>query len=230
MRKMSLVFAVVVLLLHGACVQADLVGFLSTPFPNGLISGDNGWSPGEGGYRVDWTISQNIDGTWHYRYAFSKANGDPLSKLTSHFIISLSDDLQAGDLYNFNADVDPVGITYGVFGPSGANPGFPAGESISGVKLDLINDQAIAEFDCARSPMWGDFYAKDGKTGALWNYAYNTDLGVEVANLLDYTSTPVDALDNELHKILVPDTAIPEPATICLFALGGLILRRRKTW
>lgn len=219
---------VFVLLCGGASLQASLVGYLSTPDTSGLIAGDDGWSPGEGGYRVAWTISQNPDLTWHYKYEFFKADGSPLSKLTSHFIISLSDNIEESDLYDFSTDIDTETVEFGRFRGNASNPGFPKGESIFGVKLSLQNNQAVAEFDSNRQPMWGDFYAKDGKSGEFWNYAYNTDLGVEVANPNDYNGTPVDGSGNELHKILVPDTIIPEPTTICLLGLGSLALLRRK--
>lgn len=217
---------VAVLLLGGTSLQAGIVGFLSTPDTSGLIAGDDGWSPSGGGYRVTWTISQNPDLTWHYKYEFSKGDGSPLSKLTSHIIISLSDNIEESDLYNFSADIEDV--DFGLFGVGSSNPGFPEGEDISGVKFSLYNDQTVVEFDSNRQPMWGDFYAKDGISGGLWNYAYNTHMGVAVVNPLDYMGTPVDVSENELHKILVPDTIIPEPTTICLLGLCSLALLRRK--
>jgi hypothetical protein len=227
MKKVRVLAALgMVLLLGGASLQASIVDALSTPDTSGIIAGDNGWGPNEDGYRVTWTISQNLDLTWHYKYEFSKANGDSLDKLTSHIIISLSDDIEESDLFNFGSDVQ--GWNFGTFGPAPGSPGFPTGESISGVKIDLWNDQTVVEFDSNRQPMWGDFYTKDGVSQGLWNYAYNTDLGVIVANPDDYMGTPVDAFNNELHKILVPDTIIPEPATICLLSLGAPALLRKR--
>lgn len=224
MRKVLFVVVAVVFCM-GAANAALIEGFLNTP--QGLYSGDDGWSPTEGGYRVTWTISQN-GGVWHYEYAFSKADGSPLEKETSHFIISLSENIQSGDVFNFTGDFDlgaPPEI--GVYGPGKENPGFPAGETIFGLKVNLDGDHVMVGFDSFRAPMWGDFYAKDGVTGGLWNFAYNTDLGVEVANPNDYSGAAVDADGNELYKILVPDT-VPEPASLTLLALGGLLLRRKK--
>lgn len=227
-KRVIVVAGVVVLLLGGVSLQASLVDFLSTPDTSGLISGNDGWGPNEDGFRVTWTISQNPDLTWHYKYEFTKADGTALEKLTSHFIISLSDDIQETDLFNFSVDSNADEIEFGTFGPASGNPGFPSGKSIFGVKIGLHNDQTVAEFDSNRQPMWGDFYAKDGVTEGLWNYAYNTDIGVTVANPLDYLTAPVDASGGELHKVLVPDTIIPEPATICLLGLGSLALRRKR--
>lgn len=219
----------VVLLLGGTRLQASIVveGFLSTPVENGIISGGGSWLSSGGGFRLTWTVFQNVDYTWHYKYEFSKENGDPLVKLLSHIIISLSDDIQENELYNLGVDVGE--LEFGEFGPSSpGNPGFPAGETISGVKIGLTNAQAVVEFDATREPMWGDFYAKDGVNGDALNYAYNTDLGVLVDNQHAYMETPVDASQNALHKILVPDTYIPEPATICLLGFGALSLLRKR--
>jgi hypothetical protein len=231
MRKLITAMIVMgVLLLGEISLQATIVDSLSSPVASGVFSNGGDWGSEGDGFRIKWTVSQNQDQSWHYKYEFLKANGDPLTKLTSHITISLSDNITACDLYNFGSDIDEV--TFGTFGPAPSNPGFPTGESIYGVKFDLADNQAIAEFDSTRQPMWGDFYAKsgasqDGVSPKSWNYAYNVDIGEDVANLHSYMGTPVDDFDNELFKILVPNT-IPEPAMICIVALGGVSLIRRK--
>ena len=231
-KQIVVVVLVMVFFLGGSIVQGSIIGSLSTPDTSGLIAGLNGWGPNEDGYRVTWTITLEAEPLypllpWHYKYEFSKANGDPLVKLTSHFIISLSEDIQESDLDYFSDDIETV--TFGTLGPGPGNPGFPAGEEIYGAKFDLWNNQAVAEFYSNRQPMWGDFYAKDGKAAPnVFNYAYNTDLGVEVANPHDYLGTPIDEFDNVLHKVLVPNTIIPEPATIGLLGLGGVVLLRKR--
>lgn len=201
---------------------ASLVGSLSTPAGSGIVGGGN-WTPeptGQG-YQIEWDISQNGDGSWRYKYILSDQGGDPLSPATSHIIFQLSENILPSDLFNFAGDISM--IVFGDFGPASANPGFPAGESIFGVKFDLAGNQRIVEFDSNRQPMWGDYYAKGGSS----SFAYNTDLGVAVANANNYLDTPVDALGRPLHKILVPDTLIPEPVTLACLGLGGLLLRRR---
>lgn len=224
MKKFTLLVAAIVLLQSEASLQASIGGSLSSPVDNGIYSGGE-WGSNEDGFQIKWTVTQNDDQSWHYKYDFFKANGDPLKKLISHFDFSLSDNITAGELYNFGSDIGEV--TFGAFGPGPGSPGFPTGEYISGVKLDFTNNQAVAEFDSTRQPMWGDFYTKGGISYGDWNYAYNIDIGVGVANLHDFMGTPVDSFGNELSKMLVPNT-VPEPTTICLFGIGALSFIHRK--
>lgn len=227
MKKTLVVVWVVVLLLGVAKLQAGLIGSLFTPDSSGVVAGDDGWAANLDGFGVKWTVSQNQDLTWHYKYEFFDKNGALQDKKTSHFIISLSEGVVHDDIIiGENSDIEDWSID--TYGEHESNPGFPTGESIYGVKFGMTNNQDIVEFDVNRQPMWGDFYAKDGKSDGLWNFAYNTDLGVTVANPYDYMGTPVDAFNNELHKILVPDTIIPEPATISLLCLGSLTLLRKQ--
>lgn len=221
LRLALIVLAICVASLHAT----PITGCLNTSI-GGLVSGGD-WVSANGGYCVTWTITENAS-DWHYEYTFYDESRGSLGMDTSHFIIELSKNIELSDLYNFTGDVDPEdGLELGIFGSAGGNPGFPTGKSIYGIKINLGLDQTTVGFDSNRSPMWADFYAKDGKFEDEWNYAYNSDLGIEVANPNDYSGEPVDEEGNALVKILAPDT-IPEPMTVCLLGLGGLLLRKKN--
>lgn len=213
-------FVCVSLQAHGG-----LVGVLSTESA-GLVSGGKTWGSGGEGLTVSWMVSRNDDGTWHYEYSFSNAGGGTLKMEVSHFIISVSDNLTPSDVFNFGGDVQDTELR--TFGDEPSNPGFPAGRSMYGLKIDLKGEQAAAAFDSVRVPMWGDFYAKGG--GNPKNYACNSDLGAAVANPHDYLAAPIDADGNPLFKILVPDTHsdVPEPAMLTMLGLGALALIHKK--
>jgi len=188
----------------------------------GMNSGGQTWASPPG-FQVIWQVEQTDSETWHYKYRFSDENGCDLSMLVSHMIISLSENIQQSDLFNFGGDV--ADTEFGMFGVSPSNPDFPEDQSIFGIKLEMGNDQLVAEFDSTRQPMWGDFYAKDG--GQPKNFAYNSDLGTEVSNLHEFDQMPVDSFGNGLNKVLVPNS-VPEPATLFLLGLGSMMLRKRR--
>jgi hypothetical protein len=210
-------------------VQAGLVGNLSTPTCEGLVSGGKTWSPNGEGLTVYWDVSQNADGTWHYAYTFANGTGGSLKSQVSHFIISVSPTLTCSDVFNFTGDFGSKEIKE--FGPHPSNPNFPDGQTMFGMKIDLNKKQTTVAFDSTRAPMWGDFYAKGG--GNPKNFAYNSDFGVQTINLYDCLNAPVDAQGNTLFKILVPDThkctdPIPEPATLAILSLGLVCCRFKR--
>ena len=206
---------------------STITGSLSTPSNEGLISGGITWSEDKEGLTVFWEVSRLEDHTWHYQYTFTNGDGNPLKMLVSYFIVSVSDNLTYSDVFNFGGDAESYELT--TFGPGPSAPGFPEDQTIWGLKIELGGDQLTAEFSSNRAPMWGDFYAKDG--GNPKNYAYNKDLGVEVANLHDYQNAPADEYGNSLFKVLVPNTipeSAPEPASLSMLALGSLLLIKRR--
>jgi hypothetical protein len=184
---------------------------------DGLLVGNNGWVNANDPLVLRWTVS--FDGSvWHYEYTFNELD---LQGGLSHLVLEVSDTLQASDI------IDP---TYAFEGPKQYGPGDPSNPAIPstvwGVKFDTggAAGLAILSFDSTRSPVWGDFYAKDGSVGgAAWNAGFtNPDT--------DPLAAPADgSIDSHL---LVPDSTtpptIPSPAAIVLGGLGTILVGRLR--
>jgi hypothetical protein len=180
-----------------------------------------GWSHAEGGFVITWQVTDNLNGTWTYRYTITDESGDTPTKGVSHLLIELSDldVVLTPDTLETSADWSTQ--------PGSSNPGIPG--SLLGVKLEWGSTDYV-EFTADREPKWGDFYAKDGQeqepAGKEDVIAYNSGFGTE----------PTDLTTDFSPWIAVPDTGgggpqglIPEPTTIALVGLGigGLLLKRR---
>lgn len=165
------------------------------------LFGTDGWSTAV----LDWEVSSDND-IWTYNYTFTVAD-----KAISHLLFEVSD--------TFTADNILAGTTEGyqldVYDSSNGNPGMPG--SITGLKWDVSGDFLSESITIVtdRPPMWGDFYAKDGKDSGDWVFAYNTELGTD-------TFAPIGD-GNAGGWALVPDTGsapVPEPGTMLLLGAG----------
>jgi hypothetical protein len=160
------------------------------------------------------------DDIWHYSYRLTTNRG-----AFSHFILETSPHFgeKEGDFSNVqvNGSSSYNAWTIGDFSTADpSNPYIPT--DIHGLKFDSLNTLVVTvNFDSQRQPMWGDFYAKDGKAGSTskifnagWNEGFqDNDPLVPVTN---------GSINNH---ILVPDTAItppavPEAATLMLSGIG----------
>lgn len=206
----------------------------------GSIGGDSvaemhKWTVGDG-VTLSWVISYD-DSTslWTYQYTFDRPNNRAVPGL-SHIIIELTPpELQSDALIitgvTSNASEFEV-RTFAIEDPGKSNPGIPG--SIYGVKFDVSgkSDPFVFAFQINRAPVWGDFYAKGGRSSAAWNSGFT-----ELEPLDRLTQGPSDN-----GHILRPDgdgppseqpnlLHAPEPASMTIWGLGlaaaGFFGRRR---
>ena len=205
-------------------VSAAYFGSLLSTGTDPGILGTGNWIV-TGPTMFEWVVTQNTDTSWHYSYVF----GHPVGE-TSHFILEVSDNFTANDIFNVSGDVGSMSIgTHNAGG--GANPGMP--ENMYGIKFDGTSGLVTSfEFDSFRVPVWKDFFAKDGVAGGY---------GVNAAWNAGFTAGDVDpiapAQDGSIgYHILAPDSQttppVPEPATMMLLGSGLLgsiaVFRRRR--
>jgi hypothetical protein len=194
----------------------------------GSISGGNGlygtapWN--EKDTILKWDVEYDSEsGTWNYAYNFAVQfeSEEGVKKAISHVIIEVPDEFQANYLYTGTTPGYELGF-YSESDNKKSNPGMPA--KIKGLKWDDKDDFNFSWFIATdRMPMWGDFYAKDGKynneTGTAKAegdvYAYNKNFGnTPPPFTLDYKEAPAG-------YVLVPDIkTVPEPASMLLIGAG----------
>jgi len=235
-RNLIVLLAMAAVLLVPLAAQADLIpvsaadftGSRSTPDASGVVAAD-GWTAANGGFKVTWAITQEGP-TFHYSYTFSNADGSiPTTPDVSHLILEVSPNFTVQDILNPSSGpvVGPTLFTAATApadqpGDNGGNPNLP--KDIFGIKLDW--GASTYSFDSPKSPVWGDFYTKDGKDDGLIATAWNTGIGTD----------PTLATTDFTNWIPVPDTTgvvVPLPPTALLMGFGlvglGLLGWRRKS-
>ena len=126
-----------------------------------IAAPDTSWA-GDG-TSLEYTVYfDDLSETWKYTYVWSADR-----KSLSHIIFSLTEsgDLGAFDYDNLLGGTEGGEIKY--YGESNSNPYLPSDlyGDMYGIKFDTYDDSLSASFEIVtdRGPMWGDFYAKDGK-------------------------------------------------------------------
>jgi hypothetical protein len=181
---------------------------------------------------LSWTVDNvTTPGKWHYSYTFQTPGP---GAAISHMIIEASDHdpgpaFTENNLQSLTSIVagwiaDPIEIGLHFAGPG--NPDMPS--DLYGIKFEAAIDTVAVtiSFDSDRSPVWGDFYAKDGKQGDVFNTAYN-------AGFADPDPLVAPHNGSEGNHLLVPDSTtipvVPAPGAIVLVAIGvGLVGRFRR--
>lgn len=178
----------------------------------GGITATGGWNSTSTVF--SWTITQ-VGSLWQYDYTMTVPE-----KNISHFIVEVSPEAVAAD---FSAGIFDI---YSSTSQGNSNPGMP--EEMSGLKFQPGTLTLTASFTTARSPVWGDFYAKSGRDNGVWVTAWNAGFTV-----LDPTDLPSNGSIG--NHILRPDTAttvppVPIPGAVWLLGSGllGLLGLRRK--
>ncbi len=220
--------------------------YASFPTYTGFLSGADGGLLGTGSWlfqslvtpekdkadwfapSLNWTVSQNSDLSWHYDYTLSV-----YKKGISHFTVEASKTFGYSDIWDAQGPFGAVEIQD--YEPSqSSNPGMPS--IIHGIKFDSTNGTNIRiTFDSDRTPVWGDFYSKDGvdKGTNEWNAVWNAGFTGATPHIDPIAPITNGSFDNH---VLVPDTTTnmtPEPTSFVALAAGcmgllGLTRRRRR--
>jgi len=217
----------VVLLAAGMLSTAQAVSTYSgsLTYGGGGIAGVPGNSWLAGGTTFSWWIDANGDGTYTYTYQLQVPDD---SKEISHMTVEVSPTFTSDNLLEVLqgtiADDQPDDYPKG-----GSDVGMPS--PLWGIKFEGGDGSTdydwMVSFLSDRAPVWGDFYAVDGKKPgeetAIWN------AGFAAADPLNPPAN--DSIGNH---ILVPDTNgyVPAPGAVLLASVGMVLVRhlRARRW
>ena len=210
-KTLTILFALTLLLGAVETSKADPITY-SGSLIGGVGGGIIATGPWDSSDTIFSWIVTSIPGGWEYGYTFTVP-----TKGISHLIIEVSPDTTQND---FSAGAGEWDI-YSSTSHGNSNPGMPG--EMTGLKINVTVDDVYElyfSFTSPRAPVWGDFYAKDGKDGQppnqIWVTAWNVGFGNPDT---DPTVGPHDG--SEQYHILRPDTVtVPEPGILILLGIG----------
>jgi hypothetical protein len=194
----------------GSDATSELVGSRTSPVGSGIYATD-GWD--SGGLVISWNISEDDD-IWTYQYQVNVNRKD-----VSHFILEITED---DHRFNILEGTDAKIEGPGTWTQGGSNPFMP--NDIYGIKFDFGGTSTTYTIVTDRAPVYGVFYAKDGRDGGENVVAWS--------NALSFSDFKTNESLITTDFIVRPDSFTPVPIPGAILLLGsGLIglagLRKR---
>jgi hypothetical protein len=210
---------------------ADFNGSRSTSNASQL-TGNSAWGPGGEGFKISWSIVP-LGQTFHYIYTITDAAGGPLNKALSHLLLEISPNITQNNIAQiiYNTTPNFTEDSPKTFTPQdgNSNPGMPG--NLYGLKFeDFANSSLpVIDFISTRIPIWGDFYAKDGKTGGQFNYVFNTNFGTDPTLATVDFSGWIPIPDTHVINVPEPETWLILGSVLAISCLAGMRKRMLKT-